>query len=990
MKKYKFSEQERKIMEGLKQPFAVYQFVNKRVVTLVLSDGFCELFGYEDRDQAYYDMDHDMYKDAHPDDIVRIANAAVRFATEGGIYDVVYRTKVKNGRDYRMVHASGRHVYTPDGVRLAHVWYQNEGSYSDDFDVNKTELNKLLNNAMHEESLLKNSKYDFLTGLPSMSYFFELAEEGKKAIEENGSAPVMLFIDLNGMKFFNATHGFSEGDKLLKEFSKVLVRTFNNENCCHISGDHFAVFTREEGLEHFLRRLFKDCQKINDGKTLPVRVGIYPYSLENVSVSVACDRAKFACDALRNIFDSGFNYYNKHIRDAAERRQYILTNLERALEEKWIQVYYQPIVRAVNGHVCDEEALARWIDPERGFMSPAFFIPYLEDSGKIYKLDLYMLDQVLEKMKYQQKLGFDIVPHSINFSRSDFDNCDLVEEVRRRVDASGIPRKMITIELTESAIGSNFEFMKEQIARFQELGFPVWMDDFGSGYSSLDVLSSIHFDLMKFDMIFMKKFDEGDNRKIVLTELMRMATSLGIDTVCEGVETEEQVHFLQEIGCSKLQGFYFSKPIPLEQILERYEKGIQIGYEDSLQSPYYDTMGRVNLFDMAVFSNEGDNAFQNFFNTLPMAIVEIEDGILRFIRSNPSYRDFLHRFFHQDVSNMICDINDPDVSKMPFVSNIKHCLKDYERTIFDETLPDGTTIHSFIRKIAEDSVTGKIALAVAVLSITETNEGTTYATIARALAADYYSIYYVDLKTDRFIEYSSSVGGEELAIEHHGVNFFEAARRDSLTRIYEEDRANFFEYFSKQNILHELEEHGSFNVTYRLIDTGTPMYVNMKITRTQPDRNHLIIGISIIDSQMKQQEKHDTINREETDYARIMALSGGYLTLYTVDPVTLNYYEYSATSEYKKLGIDITGEDFFNNSVRLSKEFVYEEDQPLFAREFTKEKVFKAIEEKGSYQLRYRLFIHGKPIPVVAKIVPVKESDGDKLIVGVRLWKERQ
>ena len=211
-------------------------------------------------------------------------------------------------------------------------------------------------------------------------------------------------------------------------------------------------------------------------------------------------------------------------------------------------------------------------------MSPAHFIPYLEDAKLLYKLDINMLEQVLVKMKYQKEHGFNIVPHSVNLSRSDFEACDIVEEVRKRVDASGIGRDMITIEITESVIGNNFDFLKKQIERFRELGFPVWMDDFGSGYSSLDVLSSIKFDLIKFDMIFMRKFEADPKRKIILTELMRMANSLGLDTICEGIETEEQVHFLQEIGCSKLQGFYFSKPIPLEQILEKYKNGTQIGY----------------------------------------------------------------------------------------------------------------------------------------------------------------------------------------------------------------------------------------------------------------------------------------------------------------------------------------------------------------------------------------------------------------------------
>ena len=230
----------------------------------------------------------------------------------------------------------------------------------------------------------------------------------------------------------------------------------------------------------------------------------------------------------------------------------------------------QPIIRAVNGRVCEEEALARWIDPVESFMSPADFIPTLEDAGLIYKLDLYVLEQVLEKMRRQAEIGLDVVPHSINLSRSDFDVCDILEEIRRRVDASGFGRDRITIEITESVIGRDFEFMKAQVERFQGLGFKVWMDDFGSGYSSLDVLQSIKFDLIKFDRSFMRKLNEGDNGRIVLTEMMRMAAALGVDTVCEGVETSDQVRFLREIGCSKLQGFHYGKPIPFEKIVEPY------------------------------------------------------------------------------------------------------------------------------------------------------------------------------------------------------------------------------------------------------------------------------------------------------------------------------------------------------------------------------------------------------------------------------------
>ena len=290
---------------------------------------------------------------------------------------------------------------------------------------------------------------------------------------------------------------------------------------------------------------------------------------------------KFACDQRRGTYVSGFSTFNSLMLRQVETGRYIINHLDQALEERWVRVYYQPIVRSSSGRVCDEEALSRWIDPVKGFLSPADFIPVLENARLIYKLDLYVLDAILEKMHAQAEAGLSIVPHSLNLSRVDFDACDIVEEIRRRVDAAGVPRDRLTIEVTESMVGQDFEFMKRQIERLQGLGFRVWMDDFGSGYSTLGVLQDVHFDLLKFDMRFLQSFGEGAESRIILTELVQMARGLGMETVCEGVETPEEVAFLREIGCTKQQGFYYSKPLPFEEIAERYRQGRGIGFEEN-------------------------------------------------------------------------------------------------------------------------------------------------------------------------------------------------------------------------------------------------------------------------------------------------------------------------------------------------------------------------------------------------------------------------
>ncbi len=731
--------------------------------------------------------------------------------------------------------------------KLAESDYDVELNYKGRDEVGElTDAFRLMRDKQKEyiDDLSRRVYTDDLTGLPNLRAFFLVAEEKRAAMLEEGKQPALLFFNLIGMKHFNRQYGFEEGNRLICAFALVLREHYGRRSCCRIGQDHFAAVTDEAHLKEELQRIFDECLTINEGKTLPVRVGVYRNSTEEVDISTACDRARYACDLRRDTYSSGFTFFRKSMQEQIVHARYIVNHLDQALSEHWIQVYYQPIVRAVNGRVCDEEALARWTDPDKGFLSPAEFIPALENAGEIYRLDLYVLDQVLEKMREQVKEGLTIVPHSINLSRSDFEACDIVEEIRKRVDEAGIARDRITIEITESIIGSDFAFMKEQVERFQSLGFPVWMDDFGSGYSSLDVLQSLRFDLIKFDMSFMRKLDQGENGKIILSKMMEMAVAIGVDTVCEGVETEAQRQFLQEIGCSKLQGYYFCRPVPLSEIVRRNRAGIQIGYENPEESAYYETVGRVNLYDLDVIASEESGQIRNSFNTLPMGIIEIKGESARFMRSNQSYRDFIKRYYGVELSDIGHDFIRYATT---FMNNIvKSCCEMETRTFFDERMPDGSVVHSFARRIGTNQVTGSTAVAVAVLSISRNDEeGISYADIARALATDYYNIYVVDFDTEHFIEYTSSAGGEELAMERHGERFFAAVERDAMIRIYEDDREHFLRVFTKENIIQELDHKGVFTTTYRLTDTGMPMYATIKATR-MPGGNRVIMGISIV------------------------------------------------------------------------------------------------------------------------------------------------
>ena len=231
----------------------------------------------------------------------------------------------------------------------------------------------------------------------------------------------------------------------------------------------------------------------------------------------------------------------------------------------------------------------------------------------------------------------------------------------------------------------------------------MWIDDFGSGYSSLDFLQSIDFDLIKFDMSFLRKLDEGQNGRIILTELMRMATAMGVDTICEGVETEDQVRFLREIGCSKLQGFYYCKAIPLDEIVERHRRGIQIGYENPEESDYFESIGKVNLHDLTSIAHEDEETLQNAFNMVPMAIMELTGRTVQFVRTNQAYRDFLNRYTPPEAF---------------FLLHARECLDSSgSRFFFDEKLPNGSIARCLMRHIGTNPVTETPAIAIAILSI---------------------------------------------------------------------------------------------------------------------------------------------------------------------------------------------------------------------------------------------------------------------------------
>ncbi len=580
------------------------------------------------------------------------------------------------------------------------------------------------------------AKRDLMTGAGSRNAYLEKVDHLNRQITDGKASFAIGIFDINNLKQINDLCGHETGDRIIIQASDALTEVFGRESVFRIGGDEFVAVVEGADSEQVDRLgaqlqetiLRMNRQPVHPDAELTVSKGFAvfdPHSdadylalFRRADQDMYSDKESFyRSEGIRRILA---DTSSSEARNRA-RRQYIADHLEEAIAKGQIRAWIQPIVRLVNNRVCAEEALARWNDPDRGMISPAEFIPALEEARLAYKLDLHMVEEVANFLRMKMEDGIPLVPVSVNLSRTDFDACDMVEEIAKRVDRAGVDRGLIRLEITESVIGSDFDFMRRQIERFGEEGFKVWMDDFGSGFSSLDVLQSLPFDTIKLDMRFMREYDGSERSRVILTELVSMALGLGINTVVEGVEREDQVRFLEEIGAGKVQGYFYCAPVSQDELREQRETGYRIGLENPGETEYYNSISKINLRDPSmVAKTEGAGPdYSSYFRTLPMAVMEVDAHSAVIIRANGSYREFLTRYIgfrlEENPQNTM-PLDDPAKSS-PFVEAVIRRRDKGGWENLQESLPNGDTMHAFIRHLASNPVTGKTALAVVVLTV---------------------------------------------------------------------------------------------------------------------------------------------------------------------------------------------------------------------------------------------------------------------------------
>ena len=440
--------------------------------------------------------------------------------------------------------------------------------------------NRTLSQALKDENLeqlnshlSEISQHDEMTGIHNMVYFRSEAEKMLRYVTTDKENIIFLFFDIENFKSYNDKYGFGEGNRFLKEFAGIINDTFRDSLVSRFSDDHFVVLTHTDGAEDNIRRLSEEVRRRQGDVNLQIKCGGYKPDKDEKDPSIACDRARFACNSIKKHPHRTFRLYDKKLDDKYRLKQYIVNNIDTAIDNGYIKVFYQPIISSDSSTVTGLEALARWDDPIHGMISPAVFIVILEEYRQIYKLDQYITDKVCRDMRDALDSFTGVVPVSLNFSRLDFELCDIVGFLCDTVKKYDIDKKYIDVEITESALNDQQEFLPTAIRQLREHGFRVWLDDFGSGYSSLNVLKDYQFDVLKIDMKFLSGFTDNDKSKPILENIVDLTKQLNMVSLTEGVETAEQFEFLRSIGCDRVQGFYFSKPVPMETLREKIQNG---------------------------------------------------------------------------------------------------------------------------------------------------------------------------------------------------------------------------------------------------------------------------------------------------------------------------------------------------------------------------------------------------------------------------------
>ncbi len=438
-------------------------------------------------------------------------------------------------------------------------------------DVIKARVSRSIELAENRQ-IISATERDELTGLYTIEYFYRYGSQFDKYYP-NAEMDALCF-DVNHFHVLNERFGTEKGDEILKHIAERLETVFADKASfvCRKTADTFLVYCSHRDHDEYAKIVDQIAEIGEDLHTsLKMRVGVYSCCDKKLDIHLRFGRAKIASDKIRNNYTVSVSDFDEALIDAELFAEQLVEEFPKALEEKQFLVYFQPKfdIRGDKPVLSSAEALVRWIHPSLGMISPGAFIPLFEGDGLIAKLDEYVWRRTAEKIAdWKARLGIS-VPVSVNLSRADLYDPELVDTMEKITRESGISRDDLYLEVTESAYVSDSSQMVDRVKALREHGFFIEMDDFGSGYSSLNMISELPIDALKLDMKFIRTAFEKKNDTRMISIVIDIADYLKVPVIAEGVETEEQYLELKRLGCAIIQGYYFSKPVPADDF-ERF------------------------------------------------------------------------------------------------------------------------------------------------------------------------------------------------------------------------------------------------------------------------------------------------------------------------------------------------------------------------------------------------------------------------------------
>ena len=644
---------------------------------------------------------------------------------------------------------------------------------------------------------------DELTGLHNLTGILEHLQGHDKYSASDST--VIIYINVMNFKAFNQKYGFAGGNDFLRGMAHELKKIFPDELVARTGGDQFIVLGNSIVEEELIERIeeFREVvQNYEKGLKVKIKAGIYRAKGDEEDPVIMVDRAKMACDDIIRVYDRDNNFYTEELDKRNELRQYVIDNFENAFKQRYFQVYYQREIRAITRKTCGYEALARWIDPEYGIISPGVFIEVLESVHLIHRLDIYMIDQVCSDLRDDIDSGYAVEPISVNLSRLDFELCDIMSEIDKCRDKYDIPKKLLHIEVTESAIAAGTDFLGKHIKKFRDAGYEVWMDDFGAGYSSFNNLKDYDFDVIKIDMGFLREFETNQKSRIILASIVNMAKELGIHTLAEGVETEEQYEFLLKIGCEKMQGYLFGKPKPVSEFV----RSVDCSFENSEEfdfSSYYDDIGMINFLNNTPLSPKA----MEIMIKLPIAIAELCGDKVDFIYANEAYIEFMKDIGVGDIKQTYVE-NDP--AKMANSGGLVKILKtaetSYNLRSEAELVANGNVVNTKVRFLSRHGDKAAFALVSRNITADKTAHSTDdYSAIIMHLMNLYNRI---DIFDEEGNFENIFLNGNQKVISDVERRSVIAVQMYSNMHIGESERERFVKFFDISTIHERINETG--------------------------------------------------------------------------------------------------------------------------------------------------------------------------------------